>query len=76
MALRAPAGSGGALGKEGEEGLSGLPGGRCAVARVASRWSPAAAADARRDTQMAFGGLGLEMIREEDARRGLGLSQR
>ena len=73
---RALGGSGGALGKEGEERLSGLPGGRCAVARVASRWSPAAAADVRHDTQYGIGSLGLEIIRAEDAMRGLGLSQR
>ena len=70
-------GSGGALGKEGEEGLSGLPGdvapwlGLAADGRLQLQLP-----FARRDTQMAFGGLGLEMITAEDARRGLGLSQR
>ena len=75
MALRAP--SGAVVGRSGRKGKRDCRGCQdCAVARVASRWSPAAAADVRHDTQYGIGGLGLEMIRAEDAMRGLGLSQR
>ena len=73
---RALGGSGGALGKEGEVGLSGLPEGVAPWLGSPADGRLQLLLDVRRDTQHGLGGLGLEVIRAEDAMRGLGLSQR